>query len=251
MSFTEGINKALGNEKGEAEVGIGGFRLFARVSEAVSYSNVVPVDVLEDGTNSTDDIINNPISVTIEGVVGDTFIESPQIATVIGKDFSKVGEVTEFLPPKSQQQLQKISQIDNQLNDAKLAFERVERIGNNVYEFFTGAPGGKTQKEQFIEYMESIYYGRQAINLSTEFRDYKSMALEDLTINKNNQDGEVKFSAKFLQINYLDLIYVPIESNYSSPSQSMTGKVSSDANKGGQTPESNKEKSLLSSILGG
>lgn len=251
MSFTDGIRQALNNSKGESEIGIGGFRLFAKVNEVTNYSNIVPVDVLEDGTNSTDDIINNPIGVTIEGVVGDTFIESPQFPTVIGKDFSSVGEVAEFLPAKSQQQLQRISQIDAQLNDAILVAERAERIGNNVYEFFAGSPGGKSQKELFIEYMESIYFGRQPISLSTEFRDYKNMALEDLTITGNNQDGEVKFSAKFLQINYLALVYVQVSDNYSSPSNSMSGKVSSDSNKGGQTPETNAEKSLLSSILGG
>lgn len=251
MSFTDGITQALGNSKTEVEVGIGGFRFFAKVSEATNYSNVVPVDVLEDGTNSTDDIINNPIGVSIEGVVGDTFISTPQASTVIGKDFSLVGEVSEFLPEKSQQQLQRISQIDDQVNDAILIAERAERIGNNVYEFFAGAPGGKTQKEQFVEYMESIYFGRQPINISTEYRDYSNMAMEDLVISSNNQDGEIKFSVKFLQINYLPLIYTEVSNNYSSPSQSMSGKVSSNANKGGQNPEVNQEKSLLSSLIGG
>lgn len=251
MSFTSGITAALNNTKQETEIGIGGFRLFAKVDESVSYSNTVPVDVLEDGTNSTDDILNNPIAVSITGVVGDLFVEPKNYPQLISKDFSSVGEISALLPASSQQQLQRISQIDDQLRSATLLAERAERIAGNAYEFFNNSASTvKSEQAKFVEYMEAIYYSRQPITLSTSFRDYKNMALSDLSISKNNQDGETKFTASFIQINYLTLVYTEISSNYSAPSAATSGKTSDAANKGGQTPESNTETSLLSSIFG-
>lgn len=252
MSFTDGVFKSLDNTKQETEIGIGGYRIFAKTDESTNYSNIVPVDVLEDGSNSTDDILNNPIQISISGVIGDLFIEPANYPELISRDFSAVGEVVSLLPAKSQQQVQRISQIDSQLRSATLLAQRAERIGNQAYEFFNNsASNAKSQQDKFIEYMESVYYSRKAVSLSTSFRDYKNMALSDLTISKNNQDGEIKFSAEFIQINYLSLIYVPIAVKYSSPSSSIAGKVSDAANKGGQNPEVNTEKSLLSSIFGG
>lgn len=251
MSFSDGITASLANTKQETEIGIGGFRLFAKISESTNYSNTVPVDVLEDGSNSTDDILNNPISVSIDGVVGDLFVEQQNFPELISKDFSSVGEVTALLPAKSQQQAQRVAQIDSQLRDATLLAQRAERIGNSAYEFFNNsASSAKTEQEKFIEYMEAIYYGGQPITLSTKLRDFDNMALEDLTINHDNQTGDTRFSARFLQINYTSLNYVEVSEKYSSPSSSMSGKTSDSSNKGGQNPETNTESSLLSDLLG-
>lgn len=252
MSFIDGITQSLNNTKAEVEIGIGGFRLFARINEGVKYSNVVPVDVLEDGTNSTDDIINNPISVSVVGEVGDVFVQQKSYPALISKDFSTVGEITAFLPPSSQQQLQRLSQIDSQLRQAQLLKERADRIAGNVVEFFDGSgTTAKSEQEKFVDYMEAIYFSGQPIALSTEYRDYQNMALADLSINKDNETGALKFTANFLQINYLQLIYVEVSKKYASPSKSMSGKTSDAADKGGQTPETNAETSLLGTILGG
>lgn len=251
MSFTDGIAKSLSGTKQETEIGIGGFRLFAKVNESTNYSNVVPIDVLEDGTNSTDDIINNPIVVSINGVVGDLFVEPTNFPELISKDYSLVGEVTALLPSKSMQQLQRISQINTQLREASLLADRAKRIGGNVKEFFNNsASTAKSAQDKFVEFMEVIYYSGQPIKLSTNRRDYDNMALSDLTIDENNEDGEVKFSVRFTQINFLELVFVEVRKKYSSPSGAVSGKTSGVASKGGQTPESNTETSLLSSIFG-
>lgn len=251
MSFVDGITEALNNTKKETEIGIGGYRLFAKIDESVKYTNVVPIEVLEDGTNSADDILNNPIAVSMSGVVGDLIVEPPQSPELIGKDFSAIGEVTALLPAKSQQQIQRISQIDSQLRDATLLAKRAERLAGNAYGFFNNsASNAKSQQEKFIEYMESIHFSRLPISLSTKYRDYDNMALADLTITNDNQTNDVKFTASFVQINYLKLVYVEVSTNYSSPSEALEGKTTDDADKGGQNPEENTETSLLSSIFG-
>ena len=250
MSLTAGINSALANTK-DAETGIGGYRLFARVNDTTKYSNVVPVDVLEDGSNSSDDILNNPITVTITGVVGDLIIESSARSELIGRDFSSVGEITALLPAKSQQQIQRISQIDSELRNVALLAERAKRLAGNAYAFFNNSgSAAKSQQEKFIEYMEAIHYSRLPINLSTKYRDYDNMALNDLTITSDNEINQVNFTASFTQITLLQLVYVEIEQNYSSPAGTVSGKTSDIADKGGQNPEEDTETSLLSSIFG-
>lgn len=251
MSFTDGVNTALGNTKQDTEIGIGGYRLFAKVDESTKYSSVVPIEVLEDGSNSADDILNNPISVSINGVVGDLIVEEQQNPQLIGKDFSSVGEITALLPAKSQQQIQRVSQIDSQLRGAQLQAQRAQRLAGNAFAFFNNsASNAKSQQEKFIEYMESIHFSRLPISLSTKYRDYENMALSDLTITSDNNTNEIKFTASFVQVNYLTLVYVEISENYKSPSDAVSGKTSDEASKGGQNPEENTERSLLSSILG-
>jgi len=251
VSFFDGISSALNNTKQETEIGIGGFRLFAKVDESTNYSNVVPVDVLEDGSNSTDDILNNPITVSINGVIGDLIVEAPQYPELISKDFSAVGEITALLPAKSQQQIQRISQIDSSLREATLLANRARRLADSAYEFFNNsASTAKSQKEKFVEYMETIYFSRQPISLSTENRDFKNMALTNLVISSDNTTGELKFTSTFTQINYSQLVYVEVSNSYASPSNSVAGKTASAANKGGQNPETNKETSLLGALLG-
>lgn len=248
MSFVRGISKSLNNTQSEEEVGIGGYRLFARVSDSVSYKNTVPTDTLEDGSNASDDIINEPITISIEGVVGDLLVEPLQSPAVISKDFSSVGEITALLPSKSQQQIQRISQIDDQIRDVQLQAERAERVGGKAYEFFNNSANtAKGQQEKFIDYIEAVNFSRNPIEVSVNFRNYQNMAITSLDIRRDNQVGDTSFSITFQQVEFTTLVYTAV----SSPAASLLGKVSDAANKGGQNPEVNETRSLLSSLIGG
>ncbi|QMP81681.1 hypothetical protein [Vibrio phage XM1] len=250
MSLVNGMVESLNNTKSETEIGIGGYRLFARVRETVNYRNIVPTDTLEDGSSSTDDIINEPITVSIEGVVSNLFVEERQYPQLVSRDFSAVGEITALLPAKSQQQIQRISQIDSQIRDAVLAAERAERLAGKPYEFFgNSGNSAKTEQEKFIDFMEALYFSRRPTEVSVNFRDYKNMALVSFIPVRDNNTKDTRFTADFQQINYSTLVYTPV----SSPSKSVSGKVSDASNKGGQNPESNEtgERSLLSSLVGG
>ncbi|MCX0007971.1 hypothetical protein MP879_07185 [Escherichia coli] len=63
MGILDGLMQAQSSGKDTVKkVGIGGFSMFARVSDATEYPSQVPVDVLEDGSNASDDIINGPLT---------------------------------------------------------------------------------------------------------------------------------------------------------------------------------------------
>ena len=239
--------KSLDNTKKE-EVGIGKYTLFAKIDESTKYSSVVPVEVLEDGTSATDDILNNPTSISMSGVVGDLIVEVPSPPTLINKDFSAVGEITALLPARSQQQIQRASQIDSQLRDATLLAQRVERIAGNAYDLFNNSASTvKSQQEKFVEYMEQVHTNRKPVKISTKYKEYNDMALAELTISSDNQTNDLKFTASFVEVKYLKLVYATVSKDYATPSNAVQGKTQDESDKGGQNPEENEEK--VSSVI--
>lgn len=248
MSFVSGLTESLSNTKATKEIGIGGFIGFARTSESTKYTNTLPTEVLEDGSNASDDIINNPIVVTIEGSVGDIIVEGKEYPEIIPQEINQLGEVSALLPPSSQQQFQRLTQINDQARDAILQAERVERIGQSVYDFVSGnSNSAKAVQQKFVDYMESIHFSRVPIEISVSYKEYKNMALQDLTISRNNTDGETKFTAVFMQQLYASLLYSTV-ANAAAPSPAISGKTADQANNGGQNPESNEE-SVLSAVF--
>lgn len=245
MSFVREKIESLSDAKTQHQIGIGEFVGFARVSESTKYSNTVPIDVLEDGSNDSDDILNNPITITIDGNVGDIIVPDRQFPKIVPPSINSLGEISALLPAKSQQQFQRLTQINDIARDAILQAERIERIGQSAYDFIAGSPSeAKTPQEEFVEYVEKIHTKRLPIEISTSYRNYKNMALTDLTINRNNSDGALTFSASFTQIIFASLLYTAV-TGAENPSPAVSGKVADQTNNGGQNPESNEESVLF------
>lgn len=102
MGILDGLMQAQSSGKDTVKkVGIGGFSMFARVSDATEYPSQVPVDVLEDGSNASDDIINGPLTIKISGVVADIYVDAkPNSSFSLMPDYSKYGEVLEYIPQR-------------------------------------------------------------------------------------------------------------------------------------------------------
>lgn len=248
MSFIKGLSDSLANTKTKQQIGIGGFVGFARVNESTKYSNTVPVDVLEDGSNASDDILNNPITVTIVGNVGDIMVPDRQFPEIIPPSLNSLGEISALLPATSQQQFQRLTQINDQARDLILQAERIERIGQKAFDFVSGTPqGGKTPQEKFVDYMEAVHFSRLPIEISTSYKNYKDMALSELTIDRNNSDGVLTFSASFTQISFAQLLFTAV-TKVENPSPAVSDKTSGQKNNGGQNPENNEE-SVISVIF--
>lgn len=245
MSFIREKSDSLSSAKTKSEIGIGKFVAFAKISESVKYSNTVPIDVLEDGSNASDDILNNPIVISIDGEVGDIMVPDRQFPEIVPLSLNSLGEISALLPAKSQQQFQRLTQINDQARDLILQAERVERIGQNLYDFVSGSVNGaKTPQEEFVEYVEKIYTDRLPVTLSTSYRNYKNMALTELTINRNNSDGVLKFSASFTKISFAQLLFTAVK-KVENPSPAVSDKISGQKNNGGQNPENNEESVLF------
>jgi hypothetical protein len=254
MSILDGFTRA--QESGKAtvkKVGIGGFSLFARVGDTVTYPSQIPVDVLEDGSNASDDIINGPIQVQITGTVADVYADAkPNAAFSLLPDYSRYGEVIEYIPSKTQQQLQKINEIADRAEQKILEAKRLADKGADLFGLVGNpvAGGAKGIREQFVDFLEAIYYGKQLVSVEVEYRTHENMALNSLVFSTDNQTMETKFQAGFTKVNFTQLTTTAIEQQFKSPSPAAKSKTAAVANKGTQTPADNSKSSSSSNAAG-
>ena len=199
MTFDDAITETLSNNPTVNKIGIAGFTGFARTNESTKYTNTVPTDFLEDGTSASDDIINDAIAVTINGVVGDMMVADQQFPEIIPQSVLGLGEITALLPGKTQQQFQRIEQINAQVREGVLLLQRAERIGQRLYDFVSGSINtAKSEQQLFVDTMEAFYYSSLPMEVSVSFKNYKNMVIQDLTISRDSQDGSLRFSVAFL-----------------------------------------------------
>lgn len=258
MGILDGLTQAQasGNDSVK-KVGIGGYSMFARVRDSTEYPAQVPVDVLEDGSNASDDIINGPITIKISGVVADIYVDAkPNSSFSLMPDYSKYGEVVEYIPSKTQQQLQKMNEIADRAEQKILETKRLVDKGADLFGLVGNpvAGGTKSIREQFLDFIEAVYFGKQLISVEVDYRTHENMALSGLVISTDNQTLETKFEANFTKLNFSQLTTAPIEQYFKSPSAAAKSKTSGVANKGAQTPADNSKgkqsKSVFSAILG-
>ncbi|EKN5984136.1 phage baseplate protein [Yersinia enterocolitica] len=243
MGIMDGFTTAQESGKSTVKkVGIGGYSMFARVNDSTSYPSQVPVDVLEDGSNASDDIINGPLTIKISGVVADIYVDAkPNSSFSLMPDYSKYGEVLEYIPTKTQQQLQKMNEIADRAEQKILEAKRLADKGAELFGLVGNpvAGGAKGIREQFLDFIEAIYYGKQLITVEVDYRTHENMALSGLTISTDNQTLETKFEASFTKINFTQLTTTAIEKHFKSPSAAAKSKTAAVANKGAQTPADN------------
>ncbi|WP_313486687.1 phage baseplate protein [Atlantibacter hermannii] len=252
MDILAGLAKAQSSGKDTVKkVGIGGFSMFARVNDSTAYPSEVPVDVLEDGSNASDDIINGPMTIRISGVVADIYVDAkPNTAFSLLPDYSKYGEVLEYIPKKTQQQLQKINEIADRLEQRILKVKRLADKGADLFGL-VGNPdtgGAKGIREQFVDFIEAVYYGKQLISVEIDYRTHENMALSGLTISTDNQTLDTKFEANFTKVNFTQLTTAPVERYFKKPSAAAKSKTAGVANKGAQTPSDNSKSGQSKSV---
>lgn len=254
--FIQGRVKSLsGGNSTTGEVGIGGFTLFARVSDAATYAAQVPTQVLEDGSIAADHIINEPLVLTISGDVSDTHIRlSPPMQVGIASD-SAIGQAVALLPNRTQSQLNKIHSIGQSVLDAVDRADRLIKVGQDVFGAFNPQSPGKPIREQFVDFIESVYYGKQLITIDAAYRTHEDMAITSLTVNRNNQSDSLQFEIVVQKVDFVELIYTDIQQFYKAPSPAVKPSVAGKTDQGAQEVSAEKAgeaktKSLASVLLG-
>jgi len=254
--YINGRNRALQGGS-DVEVGIGGFSLFARVTDSTDYTAQVPTQVLEDGSVATDHIINNPLTMTISGEVSDQHIRlAPPLPITIPSD-SAVGQITALLPNRTQAQLNKIQTIGQSVMDAVDRADRLINIGRNAFGAFNPQVASKPLREQFIDFIEAVYYGKQLISIDAAYRTHEDMAITSLTVSRDNQFEVIRFEISVQKVESVELIYTDIQQFYQAPAPATQASVAGETNQGAQEKtseaaeaEGTRTRSLASAILG-
>ncbi len=254
--YINGRNKAL-QGGADTEVGIGGFSLFAKVSDSSEYTSKVPTQVLEDGSVATDHIINNPLTMTISGEVSDQHIRlAPPLPITIPSD-SPVGQITGLLPNRTQAQLSKIQGIGQSVMDAMDRANRLINIGRNAFGAFNPQATAKPLREQFIDFIEAVYYGKQLISVDAAYRTHEDMAITSLSVSRDNRFEVIRFEVSLQKVESVELVYTDIQQFYQAPAPATQASVAGEADQGAQEAteeaaeaEGTRTRSLATAILG-
>lgn len=215
-SVLEGVQDTLRAPPEEQQVGIGGFTTFATVSESVGYSSTVPVHVLEDGAYANDQFIQNPITVSIQGVVSEVNL-APAVTDIIARTVGDVGTVSGFLPERTQTQVQAIGGLALQVRDAVDRVGQLVEAGQNAYDLVGDKSESVPVREQFLDWLEAVWQAKLPIPIETKYRQYENMAITSLQISRDNQTESLTFSLVAQQIRLALTVFEEIEAFFEAP----------------------------------
>lgn len=249
-----GEAESLGSSSTQ-EVGIGGFTLFARVSDSTAYETQAPTSVVEDGSYIGDHLINGPIKVTINGDVADIFVAA-KARSASEKRLPTVGVVNSFRPGRTPSQQQIVAAIIDSFSDRRRDIDELMSGGQAAKQITGSSATGKSYREQFIDFIESVHYGKQLVAVSTPYRMHDNMAITSVIVTRDNQRNALTFSLTAQKMRIAKTIFVNASQFYKKPAPAVKSQTAGTADKGAQTPASGngagakKEKSVLSAVLG-
>ena len=203
--FVKGMIYKRKDEK--QTVGIGGFNLDVRLENSISLNMVAPDNYVEDGSVINDHIVNDPITITINGEVADIHIKPVfddfVLETLREKVQFKV--INTVLTKQQQQRIQSV--VDKVSNAVKLA-----KKGLDIYDRFINRneikSSVRTAQDDFFDYIESIYINKKLITIEMPFRNYENMLITSLTVSKDNTtDQKLKYSISAKEIRFAEIAY--------------------------------------------
>jgi hypothetical protein len=198
------LNRQFETQTGE--VGIGGFKAFARIRETTNYKSTAPATFLEDGSPVQDHIINEPITITIDGSVGDVYIVKSPIEARINQVNETLGKTGIYLPLKTQSQIQKANALISDFRDRVRQVDRVIETGRDVLNFGSES-GVKSDQEKFIDMMEAYHDSRTLVVIDMPFRRLTNMRITDLSITRDANNNALTFKLSAQKIRFTQPIY--------------------------------------------
>lgn len=242
------LSAQLGGE-GEQRVGIAGFTMLARVRNTYGYSSEVPTTFLEDGSSVEDHIILNPLRLSIEGSVGDIYLEETPLQELSDTVASTAGQIGIYLPERTQTQRQAIAQITSGIGDAVGAIDSLLDSGAQAASLL-GSAGleGKSLRERFVDTMEALHFGRQTVDIEMPYRTFSNMRI-NVDFETDNREKVLKFKIEAQQIREADEAFSEVSGLLSNPSPAINGQGQGLTDKGVQEGAET-ETSLLGTLLG-
>jgi len=231
-------------ETKSTDIGIGGFTLFARVRDVTSYTSSAPTTYLEDGSPIQDHIINDPLTISIDGVVGDVYIQKSAIEKQINQVNELLGQTEIYLPLRTQSQIQKVNALTSEFRDKVRQIDRLIDTGRSILSFGSQS-NTKSNQEKFIDMMEAYHDAKALVVIDMPFRRLTQMRITDLSIVKDATSGAISFKLSAQKIRFTQPIYTLNGALRKKPSGGVANQTGGTSDKGGQSGATPSE-SLLS-----
>ena len=234
------------------EIGIGGFTALARVEEVYTLKAKGPTTYLEDGSFAGDNITLDPLTLQINGSVSDLFI-AKGTPNIVQRVQSEIGNISQYLPARSISQIQKINGIIASVDDKYREAESALSKGKQALEFFGVVQTGvnaKPLREQFVDAMDALHYGKQLVTIDMPYRRHDSMLITSVEVMRDNKNEALSFKISAQKVRIASTEVVQVQRKKPAPGQSKDS-TSSEESKGTQEGKDAQEsRSLLKSIFG-
>ena len=232
----------------DKEIGIGNFTALVRVSESYKLTADAPATPVEDGSFVNDHIVLKPLVLHIEGEVSDVHLVPSPIARGFQRIQAEVGNVvSQYAPARTQAQLSRVNALANDAADAVRKIDNLLDTGEQILNMFgNNDDEAKTVQEQFLDAMESLYYGKQVIAIDMPFRRHDNMVLTLVDIAYDNAVGATTFTIEALQIKFAELQFTET----TTPADGVGGQLDGLTDGGAQTGTKQTE-SFATQLFGG
>lgn len=248
-NLSEFIAAARQREPQLEEIGIGGFVLLARVRNSTTLTARAPTTPLEDGSFASDHIVNEPMELIIEGEVSNIHVRpSPQLA-LQRRLSSEIANISVYAPPRTQAQLSRVEALINDASDAVRAIDDLIDSGRQALEFFGNKDtDSKGLIEQFIDYVESLHYGKQLFSISMPFRVHDNMVMTSVEMDEDNMNDNLGFTLRAQKIRFVETEVADVSEFFPNASSNLNGQQEGESDKGAQAGEE-VPRSFLSTVF--
>jgi len=227
-------------------VGIGGFTLFARVSDSFKLESEVPSTTVESGNEQHDHIILKPLTLTITGSVADIMLlANPAIAAIQSAQAEASNVASQYAGPQTQAQLQQLSALANQAADAVRALDNLLDTGTQLLELFGDQDESKTIQQRFLSHMETLHYSLALIDIEMPHVTRHNMRVTMFEASTDNGTDTTEFTIEAQEFLTSELKTTVV----AAPSTALGGQTDAPVDQGTQAGEP-APTSLLSQILG-
>ena len=229
------------------EIGIGSFTALVRTRERYNLSADVPTTPVEDGSFVNDHIILKPLTLSIEGDVSDVHLRASPAIRDFARAQAEIGNITsQYAPARTQAQLEKIGTLANDAADAIRQLDNLLAAGDQALDYFGNKDDtSKSLQEQFLDAMEALHTGMQAITIEMPYRQHHDMVITSLSVSYDNEIDTTTFALEAQQIKYAELQFAAV-----APAPGTGGQTAAKTDKGTQEGEPVK-KSLGTQIIQG
>jgi transcription-repair coupling factor (superfamily II helicase) len=230
-------------------LGVAGFKAAVITQQTIEQNAQAPTAWLEDGSYANDHIILDPVQFTVEGNVGDVYLQSSPTMERYREINSTIGRATTYLPERTQAQISRVEALAATARDALIKANTAVNVGQNVAELFGNQDQSKPLRERFVDTLTALRDNRQLVPIEFENRKYKNMAIVGLSITRDNERRAVEFEVTFKQLRFAETTFTDPANAFPNASQGTDGKTQGARDKGKQSGQE-KPTSLLSSVLG-
>jgi len=248
MSFQKLLQGPGQKEKVET-LGVAGFKAAVITQQTIKQDASAPTAWLEDGSYANDHIILDPVQLTVEGNVGDVYLQSSPTMERYREINSTIGRATTYLPERTQAQLSRVEALEATARDALTKAQTAVEVGQNVADLFGNQDAAKPLREKFVDTLTALRNNRQLVPIEFENRKYKNMAIVGLSITRDNERRAVEFEITFKQLRFAETEFSDPANAFPNASQGTDGKTQGTRDKGKQSGQE-KPTSLLSNAIG-